>query len=158
MKFNKVSKKQFDLFDVSAVDCKYEDIMLPKRATEFSAGYDIFLPFDLDLSPGDIVKIPTFINVELDKDKFLMIVPRSGLGFKYGIQLVNTTGIIDSDYINSDNEGHIMAIIQYPNYNKTTLHLSKNTAFCQGIILQYFKTDNDSTTEKRNGGFGSTTK
>ena len=43
----------------------------------------------------------------MKKGWFLGIYPRSGQGFKYGIKLANTVGIIDSDYYHSDNEGHI---------------------------------------------------
>ena len=84
-------------------------IRLPKRATAGSAGYDFFAPAEFTLKPGETVKIPTGIRVEMDKEWVLKCYPRSGLGFKYRLQLNNTVGIIDSDYFYSDNEGHIFA-------------------------------------------------
>ena len=66
-----------------------------------------FAPVSLTIAPGETVKIPTGIRVEMEENWVLKCYPRSGLGFKYRLQLNNTVGIIDSDYFYSDNEGHI---------------------------------------------------
>ena len=87
----------------------YEGIKLPRRATAGSAGYDFYMPADMSIAPGETVKIPTGIRVEMQEEWVLKCYPRSGLGFKYRLQLNNTVGIIDSDYFGSDNEGHIFA-------------------------------------------------
>ena len=84
-----------------------------------------------------------------------MIFPRSGLGFKYRLQLDNTVGIIDSDYSLSDNEGHIH-IRMTNNSHEKTLELRAGSAFAQGVFLPYGLADGDSVSEVRNGGFGST--
>ena len=105
-KFHKVSKERFvadwmDAFEgVSADEAEkiYEGIRLPRRATAGSAGYDFFAPFAFTLAPGETIKIPTGIRAEMKEDWVLQIYPRSGLGFKYRLQLNNTVGIIDSDY------------------------------------------------------------
>ena len=113
-RFQKVSWEQF----LKAGRClpKYrrgkdpEDLRrdrLPRRATAGSAGYDFFSPVDFELMPGETLKMPTGIRAWMEPDWVLKIYPRSGLGFKYRLQLNNTVGIIDSDYYNSDNEGHI---------------------------------------------------
>lgn len=86
----------------------------------------------------------------------LQLYPRSGLGFKYRLQLDNTVGIIDSDYYYSDNEGHIFAKITNDTRNNKEIYIPKGTAFMQGIFLKYGITIDDVTTDKRNGGFGST--
>lgn len=155
-KFEKISEKRY------TKDCKeqfeYSDIKLPKRATKFSAGYDFYSPVGFVLKQNETIKIPTGIRVSLDEDKFLAVVPRSGLGFKYRIQLDNTIGIIDADYYHSDNEGHIWIKITNDSKDEKILIINKGEAFAQGIILQYFKTADDDATEERNGGFGSTTK
>lgn len=159
MKFEKIGFNQF----CSDVSCtieearkRYDEIILPCRATRLSAGYDIFATEDIRLMPGDTIKTPTGIRVLLDDDKFLMIVPRSGLGFKYRLQLDNTVGIIDADYSGSANEGHFW--IKMTNDGRKPLEIKKGQAMAQGIILQYFKTEDDCVEEIRNGGFGSTTK
>src|SRR5690606_15181129 len=85
----------------------YERIKMPKRATIGSAGYDFFSPLTFTLAPGETIKIPTGIRAFIEEGWVLKCYPRSGLGFKYRLQLNNTVGIIDSDYYDSDNEGHI---------------------------------------------------
>ena len=159
-RFEKVSYNQYleaiggdiDLFD------EYNDIIIPKRATTGSAGYDFFAPFTFTLNPNETIKIPTGIRVILDSDKFLAIYPRSGLGFKFRLQLDNTVGIIDSDYCNSDNEGHIFIKITNDGREGKPITINKGDGIAQGIITQFFKTDDDNSEGIRNGGFGSTTK
>ena len=159
-RFEKVSYNQYleaiggdiDLFD------EYNDIIIPKRATTGSAGYDFFAPFTFTLNPNETIKIPTGIRVILDSDKFLAMYPRSGLGFKFRLQLDNTVGIIDSDYCNSDNEGHIFIKITNDGREGKPITINKGDGIAQGIITQFFKTDDDNSEGIRNGGFGSTTK
>lgn len=136
----------------------YKNIKLPKRATKGSAGYDFYAPFAFSLPPGSTIKIPTGIRVKMDEDWVLKLYPRSGLGFKYRLQLNNTVGIIDSDYYDSDNEGHIMAKITNDSNEGKTVEISAGMGFMQGIFLEYGITVDDDVCEKRNGGFGSTTK
>ena len=122
MKFEKVSYEQFaEKYQKSDVEVVYNDIKLPKRATAGSAGYDFYAPYDINLKSTRTLLIPTGIRVLLDKDKFLGIYPRSGLGFKYRLRLDNTVGIVDADYSSSDNEGHIMAKITNEGYKEVTI-------------------------------------
>jgi dUTP pyrophosphatase len=136
---------------------EYDAIKLPKRATTGSAGYDIFAPYDIEILPRQTALIPTGIRVILDDDKFLAIYPRSGLGFKYKMQLFNTIGVVDMDYYYSDNEGHIWCKFYNDSPDGKTIKIKAGEAMCQGIIQQFFKTDDDNTDGVRNGGFGSTT-
>ena len=162
MRFEKISYNQFtnsvNLDKKIDIQAAYENIKLPKRATTGSAGYDFFAPFDFTLEVGQTIKIPTGIRVLLDKDKFLAIYPRSSLGFKYRIQLDNTIGIVDSDYYCSDNEGHIFIKITNDGREGKAVNIKQGEAFAQGIIQQYFVTENDDADGIRNGGFGSTNK
>ena len=155
-KFEKVSQEEF----LKACDSLevYNDIKLPKRATVGSAGYDFYAPFDITLAPGETIKIPTGIRVQMEVNYVLKLYPRSGLGFKYRLQLNNTVGIIDSDYYYSDNEGHIFAKITNDSNEGKTVTINKGEGFMQGIFIEYGITVDDDTTEIRNGGFGSTTK
>lgn len=92
----------------------------------------------------------------MNEDYVLKLYPRSGLGFKYRLQLNNTVGIIDSDYYYSDNEGHIFAKITNDSNEGKTVELKAGDGFMQGIFLEYGITIDDDATEIRNGGFGST--
>ena len=160
--FYKVSKEQylksFDNKNNEEILSIYDDILLPKRATKGSAGYDFFAPFDIVLKPGETIKVPTGIRVSMEENYVLKLYPRSGLGFKYRLQLNNTVGIIDSDYYYSDNEGHIFAKITNDSNEGKTLEIKKGQGFMQGIFVEYGITVDDDTVEVRNGGFGSTTK
>lgn len=165
-RFEKVSRKNF----VSALQedfpqfgeeegaALYEELKLPRRATKGSAGYDFYAPFDFTLQPGETIKIPTGIRVKMQTDWVLQLFPRSGLGFKYRLQLNNTVGIIDSDYYDSDNEGHIMIKLTNDSKDGKQLSVKRGEGFAQGIFLQYGITEDDDSADIRNGGFGSTTK
>ena len=79
------------------------------------------------------------------------------MGFKYRLQLNNTVGIIDSDYYNSDNEGHIFCKLTNDSNEGKTVNIEKGSGFMQGIFIEYGITYDDDTVDVRNGGFGSTT-
>lgn len=164
-RFEKVSKARFvadwvDTFggEKNEAERVYEEIKLPKRATKGSAGYDFYSPLAFTLHPGETIKIPTGIRTFMRDDYVLAVFPRSGLGFKYRLQLNNTVGIIDSDYYYSDNEGHIFIKLTNDSNEEKILELASGNGFAQGIFLSFGITEDDDVTEVRNGGFGSTTK
>jgi dUTP pyrophosphatase len=128
--------------------------MLPRRATRYSAGYDFFLPYDVVLNSGEKITIATGVRCNLPFDKFLAIVPKSGLGTKHSLVLANTIGIIDSDYYGADNYGHILVTLF--NQGKNTVQLQKNQSFVQGIVMKYFTLEEEEVNQKRKGGHGST--
>ena len=165
-KFYKVSYEQFEegFLDYNANASKeiihniYNELKLPKRATKGSAGYDFYTPIDVYLKPGETLKIPTGIRCEMNERWVLMIYPRSGLGFKYRLQLNNTVGVIDSDYFYSDNEGHIFIKITNDSNEGKIVDVKKGEGIAQGIFMQYGIVEDDDVSELRNGGFGSTTR
>lgn len=162
--FYKVSYEQFregvlDTFgkmDDEEIHKIYDSIRIPERATAGSAGYDFYTPFSIVLEPGKTIKIPTGIRVEMKENWVLKCYPRSGLGFKYRLQMNNTVGIIDSDYFYSDNEGHIFAKLTNDTNENKTVELEAGKGFMQGIFVEYGITMDDDVTAVRNGGFGST--
>lgn len=177
--FEKVSKEQFycdvieefgSQFSKEEINQIYDDIKLPKRSTSKSAGYDFYSPFDFTLSPTEVIKIPSGIRVKIDSGWFLCCVPRSGLGFKYFETLANTMGVIDGDFYDSDNEGHIMIklVNRFPTertefyplspevLKKRTMEIKRGKAIVQGIFIPFGITYNDVADGVRNGGLGST--
>lgn len=165
-KFEKVS---FDNFlnayltfkgetNIAIIEKLYQDLQLPKRATSGSAGYDFYMIDAAVIKQGESLLIPTGIRVKIENGWVLKLYPRSGLGFKYRLQLDNTVGIIDSDYYYSDNEGHIFAKITCDAKESKELLLKKGMAFMQGVFVEYGITVDDDTRTIRNGGLGSTTK
>ena len=150
-KFEKVSFEQFKEHGTRET---YDGIKLPRRATAKSAGYDFFAPTSLTVLPSETVTVATGVRALMPDSWCLMIFPRSGLGFKYKLRLNNTVGIIDADYSDSDNEGHIF--IRMTNESDKPLVIEQGAAFAQGIFVQYLLTEDDDTTAARNGGLGST--
>ncbi len=165
-RFEKVSFTQFlegymDCFgqaEEAEVMKVYESIIMPKRATSGSAGYDFCTPVAVTLNPGETIKIPTGIRVTMQPEWVLKCYPRSGLGFKFRLQLNNTVGIIDSDYYFSDNEGHIFAKITNDSKEGKEVNLAAGSGFMQCIFVEYGITVDDDADGVRNGGFGSTSK
>ena len=161
-RFEKVSKTQFtaDFADTFGYDgsALYDTLTLPRRATTGSAGYDFCTPVDITLAPGETAKIPTGIRAWMEDGWVLKIYPRSGLGFKFRLQLNNTVGIIDSDYYHAQNEGHIFIKVTNDTNEGKTVSLSAGDAFAQGIFLEYGITLDDDADGLRLGGFGSTGK
>ncbi|MBR4495508.1 MAG: dUTP diphosphatase [Acholeplasmatales bacterium] len=151
-------KSSFDNLNEAEIKKIYDSLKLPKRATKGSAGYDFYAPFKITLKPGETIKVPTGIRVYMEENWVLKLYPRSGLGFKYRLQLNNTVGIIDSDYYYSDNEGHIFAKITNDSNENKVVEIEAGTGFMQGIFVEYGITFDDDASKIRNGGFGSTTK
>lgn len=166
--FQKVSYKQFlydyidtfklkpESYELVMIEKIYYGIDLPTRATKGSAGYDFKTPIDINLRPGETIKIPTGIRCKINDGWVLNIYPRSGLGFKYRLQLDNTVGIIDSDYYGSSNEGHIMVKITNDTKEDKMVDIKSGQGFVQGIFVPYGITTDDHVEGIRNGGFGST--
>ena len=167
MRFEKISFTQWvkdynnacypDMIREYDAEGSYEAIKTPKQATARSMGMDFFAPYDVTILPNNYELIPTGIRwvvPPIDDNLGLVIVPRSGMGFKHGVRLANTVGIIDADYQHADNEGHIM--IKLFNPSKSRVYIKQGQAFAQGIILPYYICDGAESDEERTGGIGST--
>lgn len=160
-RFEKVSFEQYAK-DVgvseNAIDAlkkNYDEIQLPTRATKLSAGYDFRIPIPAVFFGGEqAITIATGIRCKIEPGWMLALFPKSGLGFKCGTRLANTIGIVDADYYNSDNEGHIMVKMSA----EKPLTLNAGDKFVQGIFIPCGMAEEDEVTEVRNGGFGSTGK
>ena len=154
-KFEKVSR---EVFERDIPDGNYDELILPKRGTKYSAGYDFYSPISFTLRPGERKVIPTGMKVCMEENEFLAIYVRSSLGFKYDIRMCNQVGVIDADYYNNtSNEGHMWIKIQ--NEGDKDYVVKKGDAMIQGIFVKFLKTDHDIESEKRrNGGIGSTNK
>lgn len=134
----------------------YNEIQLPVRSTKASAGHDFKSPFYFYLKPGESIMIPTGIRAYMPNDMVLMIYPRSGLGTKYQLVPCNLTAVVDADYYNADNEGHIM--MRMINKGNKTVAIEQGQAFCQGVFTKYYTTADDDVRMVRRGGMGSTDK
>ena len=149
--FAHVSEAQY-LRDAPAGALPVAEIPLPRRATAGSAGYDFVSPVDFALNPGEVVTVPTGLRARMDAGWVLLLMPRSSLGFKYGLRLTNTVGVIDSDYYGAANEGHIQVRLTCDRH----VHIRRGDRFCQGIFVPYGLAEEAEETAQRTGGMGST--
>ena len=166
--FSKVSFDQYhkDIKCIADYLClTYGNINIPVRATAQSAGYDFSAPFSFALKPGESIKIPTGIRCHMeDPSYFLALFPRSSVGIKQNVRLMNTVGIIDADYYYATNEGHIIVALKNTNKKsifpwvnkKNTWIVHSGDRICQGVFMKYGITADDDVTVERKGGVGST--
>ena len=178
--FEKVSKEEFIqaalknrcfqsyiLFNPGMSDQEFKDYLsswydtedfIPRRSTSNSAGYDFFCPFDLHIYEYPVL-VPTGIKCKIEDGYTLDLYPRSSMGINRGLMLMNTVGIIDSDYYNNEkNEGHIFVSLGLSNrYCEVIKPMER---FVQGIFHPYYTAGNDATNPllntERKGGMGST--
>lgn len=166
-KFYKVSFDQFlkdwvDTFNLDSNNVEtvievrkvWDSIKLPRRKTKYSAGHDISIPFDAVVAPNETLKIPTGLRCKMDEDYVMLIFPRSSLGIKKNMYITNTIPVIDSDYFEADNEGHIFLCVK--NGGDNILELKNGDAIVQSVFLPYGITDDEVVLKKRVGGIGST--
>ena len=139
-------------------DAAYERIVLPARATAGSSGYDIRTPFSFELRAGEDITVPTGLRCRMAEGWCLLLMPRSGLGFRLYTRLANTLGNIDSDYYSADNEGHIAVKfrLELKEEEGAPHPFAAGAAVCQGVFLPFGITEDDWADASRSGGFGST--
>ncbi|MCM1227625.1 MAG: dUTP diphosphatase [Clostridium sp.] len=135
-----------------------ENAVLPQRATEGSAGYDLSACTDSDIiiAPGEIKMIPTGIAAACFENAALMIYPRSGLASKHGIALANCVGVVDSDY-----RGEIkVPLINHGKESFTVTHAMRIAQMVVTPVLlpEIEETETLDETKRNTGGFGSTGK
>ncbi|MGI6119509.1 MAG: dUTP diphosphatase [Desulfosporosinus sp.] len=132
-------------------------LALPRYATAASAGVDLCadLKEPLIVNPGEKVKIPTGLAIELPSPNVVALVfARSGLANSYGIGLTNGVGVIDSDY-----RGEIHVLLQ--NLGQQQVTINPGTRIAQMVFMPIFHAIFQEVPELREtprgtGGFGST--
>ena len=132
--------------------------ILPTIADVRSAGYDLYTPTKVVIPPHSTVKVISNIKCYMDSSEVLLLFVRSSIGIKKNIMLSNTTGVIDSSYVdNPDNEGNIIFALY--NYGDIEQVIDAGDRVVQGVFMKYLTTDDDSTTNtERTGGIGSSGK
>lgn len=149
--------RKFEVVIDSAIKYDVKSVKMPKRATKYSAGYDLYSPIDITIMPGTAEMIWTNLKVKMEKDEYLLVCSTSGMG-KRDIRLANGVGIIDSDYYsNSTNDGNFGC--RLVNFGKEPYEIKVGDKIGQAIFMKYLIVDDEEEiTEERVGGFGSTVK
>ncbi len=152
-RFTRISRERYGR-ELPEGSLPWEELALPRRATAGSAGYDFISPAEVTVPPGGEALIPTGIRAEMEAGWVLLILPRSGLGFRHGLRLSNTAGVIDSDYAHAENEGHILVKLRNPSDHP--VEIRRGDRFCQGIFVPYGTAEEEEEPPERTGGIGST--
>jgi len=130
---------------------------LPRKGSDFAAGYDLYALEEVMLNPGEQKLYKTGISMAIPTGYYGRIAPRSGLAYRYSINV--HAGVIDSDY-----RGDIGVILI--NHSKNLCVITVGTAIAQIIIeacyspnVRVLEDDEDLPESVRNtGGYGSTDK
>lgn len=134
-----------------------EDYLLPRRETAHAAGYDLKAAETVTIQPCEIKLIPTGLKAYMQEDEVLYLYDRSSNPIKQGLVLINSVGVIDSDYYNNpSNEGLMFG--QFKNITEKPITVVAGTRIMQGVFSKYLVVDNDVAGGERTGGFGSTSK
>lgn len=135
-----------------------EGACLPTYGTEFSAGADLYACLDapVSIAPGQTVKIPTGLALELPTGTAGLVFTRSSLGTKRGLAPANKVGVIDSDY-----RGELMVMLY--NHSAQVQEIAPGERVAQLLVVPVFTpgfvaVEELSDTLRGQGGFGSTGK
>lgn len=126
----------------------------PTYGTEGAACFDLYADQDAFVLPGQATTINTNLAFEVPDGWVMKLYSRSGHGFKHGIRLANTTGIIDSDY-----RGHVP--VRLHNDSQLAFTVRRGDRIAQAALMPVFRVefeevDTLSDTARGEGGFGST--
>jgi dUTP pyrophosphatase len=146
-----------------------EDAVIPKKATESAAGYDLcaWLMESYDeqtlVAPHSTLIVPTGLNVNIPNGYEIQIRPRSGLAAKFGVTVLNTPGTIDSDYCGDGEDFELKVILI--NHNKIPFTIKHGDRIAQMVVAkladhELVEVEEFGSTDKtsRKGGLGSTGK
>jgi dUTP pyrophosphatase len=130
---------------------------LPRYATEGAAGMDLHacLEAPITIAPGDRVRVPTGIALELPSpDVVALVYARSGLAWRHGIGLPNGVGVIDSDYT-----GEIQVLLT--NFGTEPVEIQPGDRIAQVVFTPIYighlaLADELRVTSRGQRGFGST--
>lgn len=136
-----------------------ENAQVPKRATQGSAGMDLYACIDapITIKPGSLHLIPTGIAIELPCADFVaLLFARSGLGIKHGICLSNGVGVVDSDYRGEVCVG--LCNVSDKEYTIEPFERVAQMVISPVSLMPAVEVEELSDTERGTGGFGSTGK
>lgn len=133
-----------------------ENAKIPTRGTDGAAGFDLYACIDepLTLNKGDTALIPTGIAIAVPEGYAAFIHSRSGLSIKKGICLLNSVGVVDSDYRGEVCVGVIKAT-DGP-YTIEPFERIAQMVIKQVCIPTLVETNELDETDRGTGGFGST--
>ncbi len=135
-----------------------ENAKLPTRSTAGAAGMDLYACIDesVTIAPGELRIIPTGIAVAVPEGAAAFLYARSGLGVKHGICLSNGVGVVDCDYRGEVCVG--LCNVSCESYTVEPLERVAQMVIAPVFVPDLVLTDDLGSTDRGEGGFGSTGK
>ena len=137
----------------------HSETILPKKGTPGAAARDVFARLDstVFVHPGETIFVPLGFSLELPHDHAAFLLPRSGIGSKQGVVLVNLVGLCDEDY-----RGEYTAPV-WLRKDGPAFEINPGDRIAQMVVMpvlnyEFDEVDELSDTERGDGGFGSTGK
>lgn len=141
-----------------------KDVQLPQRMTKGSAAYDIYCENDIDIPAQKIMMIDTGLIIQCPPGYHIKLFIRSSMALKYGLSLINNTGIIDEDYCGPEDFLKI-AVIRHAEKDSEWLHIKRGERVAQIMFektafpnIQWEEQSSPDYAGTNRGGFGSTLK
>jgi dUTP pyrophosphatase len=132
------------------------DLPLPASASSGSSGLDLraAIAGEMVVEPGERVRVPTGLVIEVPPGWEGQIRPRSGLALQHGISLPNSPGTIDSDY-----RGEVAVLLI--NLGARPFRLQRGDRIAQLVLarvepIEWEEAELLDGTSRGEGGFGST--
>lgn len=129
---------------------------VPTYGTDGAACFDLYAADTVAIAPGRATTVKTDVAFEVPEGYVMMVYSRSGHGYKHGVRLVNSVGVIDSDY-----RGEVVARLHNDGRDTYVVELGERVA--QAMIVpvprvEFQVVEELSATGRGEGGFGSTGK
>jgi dUTP pyrophosphatase len=128
---------------------------VPRYQHEGDAGLDLPSRIDIVLAPGERAMVPTGVAVAIPRGYAGLVLIRSGIAARHGIQCVNSPGLIDAGY-----RGEISVIMLNTDLREP-FTVRRGERIAQLVLYRVEEAtlvevkDLDETTRGK-GGFGST--
>lgn len=136
----------------------HPNAIAPKHQNLFAAGADLYACCDneINIAPGDSIAVKTGIAMEMSNDCVGLVFARSGIACKQGLAPANKVGVVDPDY-----RGEIIVFLHNHSNEYRTIHHGDRIAqmvFIPRCYAHFAEVDELSSTDRGEGGFGSTGK
>ncbi len=149
--------RKFEIVKDEFLKYDFKDVVLPRRATKSSVGYDFYSPINVVIKPKESLLIWTNVKAKFEENVGLILTVTSGMG-KNNIMLANSIGVIESDYYsNISNDGNLG--FRLHNFGDENYVIKVGDKIGQGFFFNFLTVSNETPpTTVRTGGFGSTNK
>ena len=131
-----------------------DEASFPTYGSKGAACFDLYAATPAAIAVERTATVRTGLAFEVPEGHVMLVFSRSGHGYKSGVRLVNSVGVIDSDY-----RGEVTVGLR--NEGRNTFMVNEGDRVAQAMIIpipfvEFVAADTLSDTQRGDGGFGST--